>query len=104
MLSFKTWSPDGTLLYGAHPSQEMYLELAMTDGKLRFSFSNGDEDVIVVTDDTYNDNLWHEVSFSLFRWFLELRQLYNWRWIAVPRTDKAQKDPWVHQVQFCFPF
>ena len=71
-MSFKTWAPDGTLMYGSDSKQDMFIHLQITDGKLRFSFNNGDEDVIMSSVDTYNDNQWHEVggTFEIMNSFI----------------------------------
>ena len=61
-LSFKTWSPDGLLLYGSDSKQLMYLYLYMTDGKVHFTFNNGDDDVTMSSLNSYADNQWHEVK------------------------------------------
>ena len=61
-LSFKTWTPDGLLLYGSDSKQSMYLHLFMTDGKVYFTFNNGDDDVTVSSVNSYADNQWHEVK------------------------------------------
>ena len=69
-LSFKTWSPDGLLLYGSDSKQLMFLHLYMADGKVHFTFNNGNDDVTMSSLNSFADNQWHEVKFgSVFHVF-----------------------------------
>ncbi|XP_053323844.1 laminin subunit alpha-1-like [Spea bombifrons] len=64
VIHFRTFAPNGLLLYLASNGTRDYLSMEMVDGKLRVSVELGSGPLILMTDGRYNDGAWHKVAFQ----------------------------------------
>uniref|UniRef100_A0A8B9L3V3 Laminin, alpha 4 n=1 Tax=Astyanax mexicanus TaxID=7994 RepID=A0A8B9L3V3_ASTMX len=60
-MSVKTQSAAGVVLYVSDESEENFLSLYLSHGKLFFTFGSGQQKLRLRTTDTYNDGQWHDV-------------------------------------------
>ncbi|XP_072008302.1 laminin subunit alpha-1 [Engystomops pustulosus] len=63
-IHFRTFSPNGLLLYLASNGTRDFLSLEIVDGKLRLSVELGSGPLILTTDGRYNDGTWYKVAFQ----------------------------------------
>ncbi|XP_076872800.1 laminin subunit alpha-4 isoform X2 [Brachyhypopomus gauderio] len=63
-LSLKTRSASGLLLYVSDDSEEDFMALFLSHGKLIFSFGSGQQRVLLSSRDQHNDGHWHNVICS----------------------------------------
>ncbi|KAI7799330.1 Laminin [Triplophysa rosa] len=62
-LSLKTQSAFGLIFYLADESEENFMALFLTHGKLVFTFSTGQIHVKIRTKEKYSDGKWHDIIF-----------------------------------------
>ncbi|XP_056620180.1 laminin subunit alpha-4 isoform X1 [Triplophysa dalaica] len=62
-LSLKTQSAFGLIFYLADESEENFMALFLTHGKLVFTFSTGQINVKIRTKEKYSDGKWHDIIF-----------------------------------------
>uniref|UniRef100_A0A8B9L1L3 Laminin, alpha 4 n=1 Tax=Astyanax mexicanus TaxID=7994 RepID=A0A8B9L1L3_ASTMX len=63
-MSVKTQSAAGVVLYVSDESEENFLSLYLSHGKLFFTFGSGQQKLRLRTTDTYNDGQWHDISVT----------------------------------------
>ncbi|KAG8442156.1 hypothetical protein GDO86_011091 [Hymenochirus boettgeri] len=63
VIHFRTFSPNGLLLYLASNGTRDFLSVEIVDGKIRLSVELGSGPLILTSDERYNDGLWYKVSF-----------------------------------------
>ncbi|CAJ0966335.1 unnamed protein product, partial [Ranitomeya imitator] len=63
-IHFRTFSPNGLLLYLASNGTTDFLSLEIVDGKLRLSVELGSGPLVLTTDGRYNDGAWYKVAFQ----------------------------------------
>ncbi|XP_069813854.1 laminin subunit alpha-1 isoform X1 [Dendropsophus ebraccatus] len=63
-IHFRTFSPNGLLLYLASNGTRDFLSLEIVDGKLRLSVELGSGPLVLTTDGRYNDGTWYKVAFQ----------------------------------------
>ncbi|KAM4688464.1 laminin subunit alpha-1 [Discoglossus pictus] len=64
VIHFRTFSPNGLLLYLASNGTRDFLSLEIVDGKLRLSVELGSGPLILMTDERYNNGEWYKVAFQ----------------------------------------
>ncbi|XP_068093303.1 laminin subunit alpha-1 [Hyperolius riggenbachi] len=64
VIHFRTFSPNGLLLYLASNGTRDFLSLEIVDGKLRLSVELGSGPLTLTTDGRYNDGGWYKVAFQ----------------------------------------
>ncbi|KAM9308338.1 laminin subunit alpha-1 [Gastrophryne carolinensis] len=64
LVHFRTFSPNGLLIYLASNGTRDFLSLEIVDGKLRLSVELGSGPLILTTDGSYNDGSWYKVAFQ----------------------------------------
>ncbi|XP_063307614.1 laminin subunit alpha-1 isoform X1 [Pelobates fuscus] len=64
VIHFRTFAPNGLLLYLASNGTRDYLSLEIVDGKIRLSVELGSGPFTLMTDGRYNDGLWYKVAFQ----------------------------------------
>ncbi|XP_077076325.1 laminin subunit alpha-4 isoform X1 [Siphateles boraxobius] len=62
-LSLKTHSAFGLIFYLADKSEENFMALFLTHGRLVFTFSSGKDQVRVRSKEKYSDGQWHDIIF-----------------------------------------
>ncbi|XP_065119786.1 laminin subunit alpha-4 isoform X1 [Paramisgurnus dabryanus] len=62
-LSLKTQSAFGLIFYLADESEENFMTLFLTQGRLVFTFSTGEHHVRIRTKEKYSDGQWHDIIF-----------------------------------------
>ncbi|KAG1933974.1 laminin subunit alpha-5 [Pimephales promelas] len=62
-LSLKTQSAFGLIFYMADESEENFMALFLTHGRLVFTFSSGKDQVRVRSKEKYSDGQWHDIIF-----------------------------------------
>ncbi|XP_076129263.1 laminin subunit alpha-4 [Alosa pseudoharengus] len=63
-LSLKTQSNFGLILYVSDETEDNFMALFMTQGRLMYTFNVGQEKVRIKTQEKYNDGAWHNVIFT----------------------------------------
>ncbi|KAM4704989.1 laminin subunit alpha-1 [Rhinophrynus dorsalis] len=64
VIHFRTFSPNGLLLYLASNVTRDFLSLEIVDGKVRLSVELGSGPLTLITDERYNDGAWYKVAFQ----------------------------------------
>uniref|UniRef100_A0A8C5PK68 Laminin subunit alpha-1 n=1 Tax=Leptobrachium leishanense TaxID=445787 RepID=A0A8C5PK68_9ANUR len=64
VIHFRTFSPNGLLLYLPSNGTRDFLSLEIVDGRLRLSVELGSGPLVLMTDGRYNDGLWYKVAFQ----------------------------------------
>lgn len=63
---FRTFSPDGMLMYSADKNQRDFISVFLKAGKVYFAFDTGSGDLIFTSGtDAVNDGSWKKVYLSL---------------------------------------
>ncbi|XP_067273513.1 laminin subunit alpha-4 [Pseudorasbora parva] len=62
-LSLKTHSAFGLIFYLADESEENFMALFLTHGRLVFTFSSGQNQVRILSKEKYSDGKWHDIIF-----------------------------------------
>ncbi|OCT76655.1 hypothetical protein XELAEV_18031856mg [Xenopus laevis] len=63
VIHFRTFSPNGLLLYLASNGTRDFLSVEIVDGKVRVSVELGSGPLVLTSDERYNDGLWYKVAF-----------------------------------------
>ncbi|XP_053570910.1 laminin subunit alpha-1 [Bombina bombina] len=63
-IHFRTFSPNGLLLYLTSNGTRDFLSIEIVDGKIRLSVELGSGPLILTTDGRYNDGAWYKVAFQ----------------------------------------
>lgn len=63
-LSLKTQSNFGLIFYVSDETEDNFMALFMTQGKLMYTFNAGQDKVRIKTHEKYNDGAWHNVIFT----------------------------------------
>eukprot|EP00079_Xenopus_tropicalis_P016422 XP_004915294.1 PREDICTED: laminin subunit alpha-1 isoform X1 [Xenopus tropicalis] len=63
IIHFRTFSPNGLLLYLASNGTRDFLSVEIVDGKVRVSVELGSGPLVLTSDERYNDGLWYKVAF-----------------------------------------
>ncbi|OXB66455.1 hypothetical protein ASZ78_007505 [Callipepla squamata] len=64
IIFFRTFSPNGLLLYLASNGTRDFLSLELVDGKVRLTVDLGSGPLALTTDNRYNNGTWYKISFS----------------------------------------
>ncbi|XP_033856869.3 laminin subunit alpha-1-like [Acipenser ruthenus] len=63
VMLFKTFSPNGLLLYLASNGTRDFTSIELVDGKVRLTFELGSGPLSLITDKTYNSGNWYKIAF-----------------------------------------
>ncbi|KAM8966911.1 laminin subunit alpha-1 [Pelodytes ibericus] len=64
VIHFRTFAPNGLLLYLTSNGTRDFLSLEIVDGKLRLTVELGSGPLTLMTDGRYNDGSWYKVAFQ----------------------------------------
>ncbi|MEE6464431.1 hypothetical protein FKM82_006256 [Ascaphus truei] len=64
VIHFRTFSPNGLLIYLASNETRDFLSLELVDGKLRLSVELGGGPLTLTTDGRYNNGSWYKIAFQ----------------------------------------